>query len=140
MQIYQQMHELPCIFKTSEAAAKEGSTNELLCIRGWNPWTLLKYNFFTDIFRNCWPRVQSNCDEEQHLAVHLFARAPLNGYFWNVFFFLVANIFQISSVSLLLHLRSMANYIGNKLAYYWLFSLVVRYKFCESWLTHSWVM
>ena len=138
MQIYQQIHELPCIFKKLEAASKECSTKELLCICGWNPRTLLKFDFFTDIFRNFWPRVQNNYDEEQHFVVHLFARAPLDGCFWNVFFFLEANIFQSSSVSLLLHLPSIRNYVTNKLAYYCLFSLVGRRAFHESWLTHSW--
>ena len=121
-----------------EAATKKCSTKELLCICGWNPWTLVKFNFFADIFRNFWLRVQHSYDEEQHFVAHLFARAPLDGYFWNVFFFLVANIFQSSTVSLLLHLRSIRNYITNKLAYYWLFSLVGHRKFRESWLTHSW--
>ena len=138
MQLYQQIHKLPCIFKTLEAAAKECSTKELLYICGWNPWTLLKFNFFTDIFCNFWPWVWNNYDEEQHFSVHLFARAPLDGCFWNVFFFLVANIFQSSSVSLLLHLHSIRNYIRNKLAFYWLFTLVGHREFRESWLTHSW--
>ena len=136
MQIYQQMHKLRFIFKMSEAAAKECSAKELLSICCWNPWTLLKFNFFTDIIRNFWPRVHNNYDEEQNFAVHVFARAPLDDCFWNVFFFLVANIFQSSSASLLLHLLSIRNYITNKLAYYWLFPQVGRRKFRESWLTH----
>ena len=89
MQIYQQIHELPCIFKKLEAASKECSTKELLCICGWNPRTLLKFDFFTDIFRNFWPRVQNNYDEEQYFVVHLFARAPLDGCFlfsWSKYF------------------------------------------------------
>ena len=73
------------------------NTKKLLCICGWNPWPLLKFNFLTDIFGNFWLPVHNNYDEEQHFAVHLFARAPLDGCFWNVFFFLVANIFQSSS-------------------------------------------
>ena len=138
MQIYQQMHELPCIFRTAEAAAKECSTKELLCICGWNIWTLLKFNFFTDIFLNFWLQGQNNYNEEQHFVVHLFAKAVVNGCFWNVFFFLVANIFMSSSLSLLLHLHSIRNYITKKLACYWLFSLVGHCEFRESWLTHSW--
>ena len=137
MQIYQQIHELPCIFKTPEAAAKKCSIKELLCICGWNLWTLLRFNFFTGIFRNFWPRVQNNCDEEQHFALHLSTKASLDGCFWNVFFFLVANICQSSTVSLLLHLRSTRNYIINKLAYYWLFSVAGHLEFRESLLTHS---
>ena len=77
-----------------EAATKKCSTKELLCICGWNPWTLLKFNFFTDIFRNFWLRVQNNYDEEQHFAVYLFARAPLNGCFWNVFFYSCSKYFS----------------------------------------------
>ena len=83
--------------------------NQLLCICDWNRWTLLKFIFLTNIFRNFSPRVQNNYDEEQHFAVHLFARASLDDCFWNIFLFLVANIFQSSSVSLLLHLRSIRN-------------------------------
>ena len=132
------IHELPCIFKTLEEATKECSTKELLWICGWNPWILLKFNFFADIFRNFWLQVHNNYNEEQHFAVHLFAGVPLDGCFWNVFCFLVAIIFQSSSVSLLLHLHSIRNYITNKLVYYWLFSLVGGPKFLESWLTYFW--
>ena len=97
-----------------------------------------KIQLFTDIFRNFWPRVQSNYDKEQHFAGHFLAREPFDGCFWNVFFFLVLNIFQSPTVSLLLHLRSVRKYMTNKLSFYWLFSLVGHREFRGSWLTYSW--
>ena len=41
-------------------------------ICGWNPWTLLKFNFFTEIFHNFWLRVLNNYNEEQHLLLKCF--------------------------------------------------------------------